>query len=121
MLGAIVGDIVGSVYEFMPHKSKIFPLFSEHSVFTDDTVMTLAVAEALMNGETEANYTYSIQKRRDNISIAALAPYLALGFFKKIPDPTTASAMERLCACLRLRGSITRWKMRKTLRQSASA
>lgn len=119
MLGAIVGDIVGSVYEFMPHKSKIFPLFSEHSVFTDDTVMTLAVAEALMNGETEANYTYSIQKRRDNTPIAALAPYLALGFFKKIPDPTTASATERLCACLRLRGSITRWKMRKTLRQSA--
>lgn len=114
MLGAIVGDIVGSVYEFMPHKSEIFPLFSEHSVFTDDTVMTLAVAEALMNGETEANYIY-------NILIAALAPYLALGFFKKIPDPTTASATERLCACLRLRGSITRWKMRKTLRQSASA
>lgn len=62
MLGAMVGDIVGSFYEFVPHKSKIFPLFSEHSVFTDDTVMTLAVAEALMNGETEANYIYSMQK-----------------------------------------------------------
>ena len=47
MLGAIIGDIAGSVYEFHPHKSKDFPLFSEKSAFTDDTVMTLAVAEAL--------------------------------------------------------------------------
>ena len=50
MLGAIVGDIVGSPYEFDFHNIKTteFPLFSELSYFTDDTVMTLAVAEALM-------------------------------------------------------------------------
>ena len=50
MLGAIVGDIVGSPYEFDHNNIKTteFPLFSERSQFTDDTVMTLAVAEALM-------------------------------------------------------------------------
>lgn len=53
MLGAIVGDIVGSIYEFVPHKSKVFPLFSEHSVFTDDTVMTLSVAEALLTPHSQ--------------------------------------------------------------------
>ena len=42
MLGAIVGDIVGSVYEFDNTKSTDFELFYEESCFTDDTVMTLA-------------------------------------------------------------------------------
>ena len=49
MFGAILGDIIGSPYEFdMGNKTKDFPLFSEHSHFTDDSVMTIAVAEALM-------------------------------------------------------------------------
>ena len=50
MLGAILGDIIGSAYEFDAYncKSKDFPLFSRRSTFTDDTVMTLAVADALM-------------------------------------------------------------------------
>jgi type I restriction enzyme M protein len=48
MLGAIFGDIVGSVYEFRNTKTKHFELFSKTSKFTDDTVMTLAVADALM-------------------------------------------------------------------------
>ena len=47
LMGAICGDIVGSVYEFDPIKTKEFPLFSSLSEFTDDTVMTLAVAKAL--------------------------------------------------------------------------
>ena len=50
MYGAILGDIIGSPYEFdQGEKTKDFPLFSKDSTFTDDSVMTLAVAEALMN------------------------------------------------------------------------
>ncbi|MBE6597510.1 MAG: ADP-ribosylglycohydrolase [Ruminococcaceae bacterium] len=49
MLGAIYGDIVGSVYEFNNIRTKNFELFSEKSKFTDDTVMTLAVADALLH------------------------------------------------------------------------
>ncbi len=50
MYGAIIGDIVGSPYEFDAYniKTKDFPLFSVESSFTDDTVMTLAVAKAFM-------------------------------------------------------------------------
>jgi len=51
MLGAVAGDIIGSVYEGIPHKSTEFPLFQEKSRFTDDTVLTLAVAQAIMKGE----------------------------------------------------------------------
>ena len=55
MIGAILGDMIGSPYEFdRGGKTKDFPLFSAGSMFTDDTVMTIAVAEALMTGGTEA-------------------------------------------------------------------
>ena len=47
MLGAIVGDIIGSAYEFNNTKRKEFHLFTPKSKFTDDTVMTLAVARWL--------------------------------------------------------------------------
>ena len=50
LLGAIAGDIIGSVYEFNPCKSVDFPLFCEYSDYTDDTVMTVANAEWLLGG-----------------------------------------------------------------------
>lgn len=49
MIGAIIGDIVGSVYEFDNIKTKEFPLFSENSKITDDTVCTIAVADILLH------------------------------------------------------------------------
>ena len=48
MIGAILGDIVGSIYEFDNIKTKEFPLFDTECMFTDDSVMTVSVAEALM-------------------------------------------------------------------------
>jgi ADP-ribosylglycohydrolase len=50
MLGAIAGDIVGSVYENFHVKRKNFKLFTPISIFTDDTVLTVAVAEAVLTG-----------------------------------------------------------------------
>ncbi len=50
MFGAILGDMIGAPYEFdQGDKTKDFPLFSEDSLFTDDSVMTVAVAEALLD------------------------------------------------------------------------
>lgn len=50
MIGAILGDMIGAPYEFdRGRKTKVFPLFCRSSQFTDDTVMTIAVAEALMD------------------------------------------------------------------------
>lgn len=49
MLGAIAGDIIGSIYEGRNFKSKDFPLFQERNHFTDDTVLTVAVADAILN------------------------------------------------------------------------
>lgn len=48
MIGSIIGDIIGSRFEFNNYKSKFFELFNPICTFTDDTVMTCAVAEALL-------------------------------------------------------------------------
>ncbi len=56
MIGAIIGDIVGSVYEWDNIKTKSFPLFRDDCFFTDDTVMTCAVAKAIMNGGKKDNF-----------------------------------------------------------------
>jgi ADP-ribosylglycohydrolase len=50
MIGAIAGDIIGAPYEGRPIKTKKFSLFSSKSEFTDDTVLTVAVADVLLNG-----------------------------------------------------------------------
>ena len=61
MLGAILGDIVGSPFEFdhNNYKHKDFALLSEKSHFTDDTVMTVAVARGLMAGQGDAPKTFA--------------------------------------------------------------
>ena len=50
LIGAICGDIIGSCYEFCSTKKLDFDLFSDQSRFTDDTVCSIAIADALMNG-----------------------------------------------------------------------
>ena len=62
MLGAIVGDVVGSVYEWNNIKTKDFPLFRDDCFFTDDTVMTCAVAEAIMNGGQKDDFIDAMKK-----------------------------------------------------------
>ena len=52
LLGAVAGDMIGSVHEFRPHKSTQFELFTPHCSFTDDSVLTLAVADAIANHKT---------------------------------------------------------------------
>lgn len=50
MLGSIIGDIVGSIYEFHNIKTKDFPLFSERCGFTDDSILTIATAKWILDG-----------------------------------------------------------------------
>lgn len=51
MIGAILGDVVGSIYEFDNIKTKEFELFDKECFLTDDSVMTVAIAEALLQAE----------------------------------------------------------------------
>jgi ADP-ribosylglycohydrolase len=52
MIGAIAGDIIGSVYERWPIKTKAFQLFDDRCRFTDDTVLTVAIADAVLTGRS---------------------------------------------------------------------
>ena len=51
LCGAIAGDIIGSIYEFEAYKETDFPLFRNSSIFTDDTIMTVANADWLLEGD----------------------------------------------------------------------
>jgi ADP-ribosylglycohydrolase len=63
MLGAIVGDVTGSVHEWAGTKTKDFPLFISRLTFTDDSVLTVAVAEWILTGQNLVDllhtYTYA--------------------------------------------------------------
>ncbi len=54
MIGAIAGDIIGSAFEWRNVKTKDFQLFSASSMFTDDTVLTVAIADCILNGKDYA-------------------------------------------------------------------
>ncbi len=63
MLGAIAGDIVGSIYEASPIKSKDFPLFDPRCRFTDDSVLTVAVAKAILEDGDYRRWIREIGRR----------------------------------------------------------
>ena len=115
MIGAILGDIIGSPYEFdRGNKSKDFPLFVERSTYTDDTVMTLAVGRL-----------FSMHSRMLRmIGYCAALQIICVSLERCIPMPDTAEcsasgsvirnagliivlAMALRCAYLRWRGYIT--------------
>ena len=55
MIGAIIGDIVGSRFEFNNHKSKEFKLFTKNSRVTDDSIMTFAIAKSIIETDKAMN------------------------------------------------------------------
>ena len=58
MLGAIIGDIVGSIYEFNNIKTKDFPFFTDEKEYTDDSILTIATADWLLHGGNSADYYF---------------------------------------------------------------
>ena len=68
MIGAILGDIIGSPYEFdRGNKSKDFPLFVERSTYTDDTVMTLAVGLTFLDAQPNASDDWILRSLADHM------------------------------------------------------
>ena len=89
MLGAIAGDIIGSVYEWQRTKTTDFPLFSPDSTFTDDTVLTIAVAQSILSGKSYRECVIDFATRYPNrgyggffrqwIKAGDLEPYNSFG------------------------------------------
>lgn len=79
MIGAIVGDISGSIYEFCNHLSKEFPLFGDDRFFTDDTVMTLAIGKAIKES-LNANCRAKLSDLAVHLMQKLGRPYPSCGF-----------------------------------------
>lgn len=74
MLGAIIGDIVGSRFEFNNHRSKDFELFGDGCFATDDSIMTLAIAKAIMEASkvkapNSQDYSHDFHAALSNLSV----------------------------------------------------
>ena len=67
MLGAIIGDIVGSRFEFTNIKTKDFQLFTSHCKVTDDSIMSLAVAKALLESKSDEELSHTAIKYMQSI------------------------------------------------------
>lgn len=80
MYGAILGDMIGSLYEFNNYKAKVFPLFTKQSTFTDDTLMSLAVAKAFLDAGPDAEDTVILNALvRSMVEIASHYPNCGYG------------------------------------------
>jgi ADP-ribosylglycohydrolase len=123
MIGAIIGDVVGSIYEFNNHKSKEFKLFQKESKFTDDTVMTVAIADFVLcdhgnPGQPRLiSYLYKWYKlypnesygekfsqwikQFDKISFVDYKPYNSFGNGSAMRISPVADAMGNPASCMR--------------------
>jgi len=84
MIGAIAGDIIGSVYERRPIKTKDFPLFDCRCRFTDDTVLTVAIADAILTGGSYLRSVLEIGRRYPD---AGYSGTFRRWLFSENPDP----------------------------------
>jgi ADP-ribosylglycohydrolase len=84
MLGAIAGDIIGSLYENLRTKRKDFRLFTPVSTFTDDTVLTVAVADALL---TDNDYGSKIRAYARRYPLRGYGPKFMLWMVSTSPRP----------------------------------
>ena len=92
MLGAIAGDIIGSQYEYINDRRYDFELFSGGSFFTDDTVMTLAVARWLMESEylSPADLVKSMQQLGRQYPDAGYGPMFKSWLWVDDPEPNNS-------------------------------
>lgn len=86
MLGAIIGDIVGSRFEFNNHRSKEFDLFTKDCFATDDSIMTLAVAKAIMEAMKEKELSNSLDSKEFRVLLSDLTAKYMQEIGQQYPD-----------------------------------
>ncbi len=84
MVGAIAGDIIGSIYEHDPIKEKDFPLFQQRCRFTDDTVLTVAVAKAILE---DGDYLQAVRNVGRRYPDAGYGGSFIYWLFSSVPKP----------------------------------
>lgn len=99
MLGAIIGDIVGSRFEFHNIKTKKFKLFTKDSCPTDDSIMTAAVDECLLNGyKNPKRIVETLKNGAISIRMQGMAHVFIIGCLVTIRSRIIVTGTERRCA-----------------------
>jgi ADP-ribosylglycohydrolase len=97
MIGAIAGDIIGSVYEHGRIKEKDFPLFDPRCTFTDGSVLTVAVAKAIISFLDSSSYEDAVRNAVslgcDSDTLACIAGAIAEAFYGGVPQFIQDKAM----------------------------
>ena len=108
MYGAFIGDVIGSTYEFSEIKRSDFELFPRGSLFTDDSILTAAIADALMDyfscgGDLPQLLTAALRSYAIPAPWAATGCAFSAGSEATNQSRTTAAATARPCVSLPVR------------------
>ena len=95
MIGAIIGDIVGSRFEFNNAKTTDFKLFTSECSFTDDTICTVAIADAILTGKSYRVYMIGAGNIRSLWVV--MAAHSLVGWLPTIHNRTIALGMALPC------------------------
>ena len=75
MYGAIIGDLAGSIYEYSQTKSikpiEVDKIIEDNAFYSDDTILTIAIADAILNGKDYDKYLRYYIKKYQNLSLYA--------------------------------------------------
>lgn len=99
MIGSIIGDIIGSTYEGNPTKNYNFELFTPGMTFTDDSVLTIAVADALLHQKPFDKTIHQWENKYQTVVTDLISVF---GYPILIRNPITAMEMALLCVLVRL-------------------
>lgn len=106
MIGSIIGDIVGSIYEFNNIRTKNFDFFGREVEYTDDSILTLATADALLTGNfSQVTDFYARYAEAYPSPMGDMGPVSKTGLSKKQGQvlllPIIVAAMDRPCVSAR--------------------
>lgn len=109
ILGAIIGDVIGSVFEWNNIKTTKFPLFCEKTQFTDDSVLTVATMDGILN---KVDNTKIYQRYGRKFPNAGFGGFFADWIYDEYPEPYDSwGAMVRQCGLVLLVGLTIPLKM----------
>lgn len=96
MFGAVCGDTVGSIYEFNETKDYGFVLFGKDSNFTDDSIMSVAVAAWLLKDESHSYESLEREMGGDSDTLACITGGIAEAYYMEIPEKIRSVVWSKL-------------------------
>lgn len=123
LFGAIAGDVIGSAYEFRPTKDYNFTLLDEWSDITDDSIMTIAVADWILSAKDAGLTAHSLTSKMQHWAGSTATRWAVMegcsenGSAANVRNHITPGATEVPCECQPAASPSTRWSRLWRLRR----